>query len=332
MGISDKFCQLGRLLEEWERQGATIRSTTVTDRRDLEGEGVRAEVTVALDLACEEGRAIRRFNPTVSSDGTVSVSVETSLDVESTGIPAEVEPVDSTVGPDGALLVTVATTVESTERSRPDEAEVEVEDRSSEHPSVAEHTSPDEHRNAAEHPSPDEHTIVGGPTSAAGTSAARDVPPFEDRALLAEVYETHDTFAEMADALEMDVTGETVRRYMIDHGIHQPNTYSSPKSDSADEEADASAESVVLSDGIGLPEGVTVEDVIETVNASNTIHEVKTDLGLERQEAHEMLKELNLIDLVLGRLSDDSRREITRDDVAERLREVSEQRHSGAAG
>jgi len=157
----------------------------------------------------------------------------------------------------------------------------------------------------------------------------------------------------MTDAIGMDVTAETVRRYMIDYGIHQPNTYDTndgsgeeadagPDSDAGeiDAEADAPAPTeeerpapetgtgadgspVVLADGIGLPDDVTVETLIETVRASNTLYEVERDIGVEREDALDMLRELDLLDLVVGRLDTQSRRDISREDVVERLREAS---------
>jgi hypothetical protein len=49
-------------------------------------------------------------------------------------------------------------------------------------------------------------------------------PPHHDPERLREVYEAHDTFAEMTDALGVDVTAQTVRHHMIKHGIHEPRS------------------------------------------------------------------------------------------------------------
>jgi len=181
------------------------------------------------------------------------------------------------------------------------------------------------------------------------------VPPFRDPELLAEVYDSCDTFAEMTDALGMDVTAETVRRYMIDHGIHEPDSYDTGGDDpgdgddpveaddddsadvgddaptGADEDADredgvgsvAGPEPIVVADGIGLPEDVTVETFIETVRRSNTIREVRRDVGVEREDALELLRELNLLDLVVGRMAVEGERDISREEIVGRLREAS---------
>jgi hypothetical protein len=50
---------------------------------------------------------------------------------------------------------------------------------------------------------------------------------------------------------------------------------------------------------------------------------VTQDVDMDRHEALEMLQDLNLLDLVVGRLSTETDRHITREDVVSRLREVS---------
>ncbi|MEF8757655.1 MAG: hypothetical protein V5A33_05425, partial [Halobacteriales archaeon] len=169
-----------------------------------------------------------------------------------------------------------------------------------------------------------------------------------------------------------------VRRYMIDHGIHEPNSYDTAGDDGstsregdgepagetddaagptterepADEQRPESGEEPTLeglgtvdpatdpgastdepaveppelepsdlaTDGIGLPEDVTVDGFVEAVQRANTIYEVETELDLAREEAREMLEQLDLIDYVAGRLSTNERREVSREQVVERLR------------
>lgn len=53
-------------------------------------------------------------------------------------------------------------------------------------------------------------------------SASATVPAYKDPDALRAVYEQHDTFPEMTDALGVGVTAETVRRHMIKHDIHNP--------------------------------------------------------------------------------------------------------------
>jgi len=49
-----------------------------------------------------------------------------------------------------------------------------------------------------------------------------DRPAYADPAKLRRVYEKHDTFEEMTEALEVEVTPATVRRHMIKYGIYDP--------------------------------------------------------------------------------------------------------------
>jgi len=53
-------------------------------------------------------------------------------------------------------------------------------------------------------------------------NADDDRPAYADPAKLRRVYEKYDTFEEMTDALEVEVTPATVRRHMIKYGIYDP--------------------------------------------------------------------------------------------------------------
>jgi hypothetical protein len=291
MGIDSTFRRLGRFLDEWDRGETTVHSVTVTDCADAgTDEGVAAEVEVSVPIATPgdgSGRAV--CTPEIGPDGTLTLNLETDVPIVAASDEAvDIEPVDASFGSDGRVTVTCSGTVAARD------TETRAESRGS-----------------------------GLGTESTDGGVSDDRPPFKNPELLQEVYDAHDTFAEMAEALDMDVTGETVRRYMIDYNIHQPNSYSSNDATAADSDG---GEAVVLSDGIGLPDNVSVEALIETVNRSNTIHEVKEDLDMERKEAHEMLKELNLVSVVMGRLANDAGRQMQREDIVEHLREVSQQR------
>jgi hypothetical protein len=268
---------------------------TVTDcadaGTDAGTEGVTVELEVSVPIATrEDGSGGAVCTPEISPDGTLTLNLDTDVPIAAASDETvDIEPIDASLGTDGRVMVTCSGTV-----AVGDEGETETRSRTS---------------------SPETGSTDGGVDD--------DRPPFKNPELLQEVYDAHDTFAEMAEALDMDVTGETVRRYMIDYNIHQPDSYSSNDATAADSDG---GEAVVLSDGIGLPDNVSVEALIETVNRSNTIHEVKEDLDMERKEAHEMLKELNLVSVVMGRLANDAGREMQREDIVEHLREVSQQR------
>lgn len=50
----------------------------------------------------------------------------------------------------------------------------------------------------------------------------QEPPEYQDPERLAAVYEDNETFEEMRQELDVDVTAQTIRKYMIEHGIHEP--------------------------------------------------------------------------------------------------------------
>lgn len=393
MTIGGAFVELGRFLDECETGDCGVADVSLVgcDPAGNPGE-IRAEFDVRLtgglcDQA-EDAFAVRDLD--VGPDGTLTAALETTetlLPTSDYSVDADVSAF--TIEEDGTICVTLSTTVRtnddptgrgtgtcSLESRSTNGGREAVESRTS--PESANSVAPGATEQARDSvgpsssssdndASPDEERRVDSAVTtsrsdtATGASASteRELPPFKDPDLLREVYESCNTFAEMADAIEMDVTAETVRRYMIDFDIHEPKSYSSSDEDydtngtaksvtdaarsqeeSRDPEAsdardvgpgsvsghsaDSEAETqVVLSDGIGLPEDVTAETLIETVRRSNTLYEVKQDVGIDRQDALQMLQDLNLLDLVMGRLTTETDREISREDIIERLREAS---------
>ncbi len=59
-----------------------------------------------------------------------------------------------------------------------------------------------------------------------------------------------------------------------------------------------------LSDSVGLPEGVPMDELIEAVRRAKTLYEVQRRLDLERDETHELLRQFQILDLVQGRVHD----------------------------
>jgi len=298
MSVGSAVRELGRFLEECERNGGSVRDVEVGERSgaacDLEA---TVDLTLATPFSGDGGQPVSLCPAGIEADGRVRLAVESTEPV----VPADeydvsVEPTDATVTDDGRVALTLATAVPANgdaERDVVGDDILAVTDRDG------------------------ERQADGGADATEPDGGNRDVPPFEDAELLGEVYDSQDTFAEMAEALEMDVTAETVRRYMIDHGIHQPNSYDTG------EDGDEVGSPAVLADGIGLPEGVTVDGFIDTVRQSNTIYEVKEEIGTDREDTLEMLRELNLLDLVTGRLAIEANREIGREEIIERLRQSS---------
>ncbi len=292
MGVGGALRQVAAFLEECEDSAAV----TAVDLVECNEGADRLSAAVELTLsppATDDG-AMSPCATTLNADGTLRLGFETDDPVVPVaGGDVEVDPIEATLTADGEVRVRFSAAVGAVEGAESARAD----DRSAETGSVE---------------APETESASGG----------RDVPPFKDPDLLSEVYESCDTFAEMAGTLEMDVTAETVRRYMIDYDIHEPNSYDTT-GDTEEATGATEEEPVVLSDGVGLPDDITVEELIETVKGSNTIYEVKRDMGVDRQDALQTLRDLNLLDLVVGRLATEAERDISRGDVVERLREAS---------
>ena len=211
----------------------------------------------------------------------------------------------------------------------------------------------------------DERDRDDGRTDAGGAqlAAVRDdsVPAYDDTPYLRRLYRTSETFAEMSRRIEMDVSAETVRRYMTEAGIHSPTSYettSGTRAASVEEGDDGTAaetatdaESVddaggadeagrdrsaddetgtaslpdeqLVADGIGLPEELTLHDVVDAVVDARTVHEVQREVGLGYDRTRQLLTQLNVLDLVVGRVSDDPDRQVTVDIVADRIRQCA---------
>lgn len=333
MCVGDALRELAGFLDGCEEE-SLVNAVGLVERDAGEARELTAEAKLRIPTRGADGEpGVRLQSAHVDADGRLGFALESVEPV----VPAPegrvtVEPTDVVLGSDGAVEVTITASVPTDDRSTSDrDTEPGTE------PGIDPRTEPERSNDT-------EPTTDGGPGGAgsrnveassdqsrattAGSRRDRDVPPFRDPELLAEVYESCDTFAEMTDAIGMDVTAETVRRYMIDYGIHQPNSYntdrdteSSPEEQAGDPNDEGSP--VLLADGIGLPDDVTVETLIETVERSNTLYEVERDIGVDREDALDMLRQLNLLDLVVGRLSTEHERDIDREDVVDRLRQAS---------
>lgn len=345
MDLCGPLRELTDFVEELERGAGAVTGVKFPDRLTRETALVtEVEVTIPFGSADEDGSSLSLRSVDIESDGSLRLGLETVEPVVSpTATDVESEIRETSIHPEGSVTVVLAVSVASDDGSTASAGSVRPDSDSQPGTADKAHTNTDETRTDSD----EAHTDSG--------AADRDVPPFRDRELLAEVYDSCETFAEMTDALDMDVTAETVRRYMIEHGIHEATTYdtaggdrdaSGPDAsdgetdtattvqrDSTDEgETDTSSEQpspaeteggerpVVRADGIGLSEDIDVDTLIEAVRNSRTIYEVKQEIGVEREDAVETLRECNLLDLVVGRLSEDGTNEVTREEIVDRLR------------
>jgi hypothetical protein len=215
----------------------------------------------------------------------------------------------------------------------------------------------------AETPATETGTPADPDAPADELTAVRDdsLPPYEDVPYLTALYERCDNFREMRDLIGMDVSSETVRRYMIDAGVHEPQSYdTAEQADAADAEPDGTGtessgggrvesgpepahaeagrhadpvddldEERLVADGVGLTDGVHLENVVDAVAESMTIYQVQQRLGLERSQTRALLENLDLLDLVLRRATSDPD-EASREQIAARIRGQSVADERGA--
>ena len=67
-----------------------------------------------------------------------------------------------------------------------------------------------------------EPTTESDDQTSSSTESQGEIPKYQDPEQLAAVYDEDTTFEEMRQALDVEVTAQTVRKYMIKHGIHEP--------------------------------------------------------------------------------------------------------------
>ncbi|MDY6819544.1 MAG: hypothetical protein SVG88_12865 [Halobacteriales archaeon] len=276
----------------------------LADDNDSETAALTASIKLRFSTSGSDGPSLSfaKHETHIDTDGRLTLGFESVGSVLPTADDIDIEPINVDFDSDCGIVVTLGASVPTGDPGETVEVEAIGSNRTE---STSATTAEDAIDSDASTDSQDE----------------RDIPPFRDTELLAEVYESCDRFADMADALDMDVTGETVRRYMIDHGIHDPDSYNTTDTERGDTVTDDDlAATTVLADGIGLPDGVTPDTLVEAVKDATTIYEIQREIGIDRDQTLTMLQELGLLDFVVGRLDTTAEREITREDVINRLR------------
>jgi len=322
MELQTSFDTLSRLIDDHESRGRSVRNVEAT-ADGADGGTLRVTMDVPVPLCSASGPA--------PEPEAAALTGEAGLQVEFSPPP---------VVPPELEVEAAITTVERTARVADGELLVGAElviDPSDDGTVGASGTTCDAVDEPAERPAADPGT--------SGPEAVRDdsVPPYEDADYLRALYESCETFSEMRDEIAMDVSAETVRRYMIDADVHDPTAYETVGAETrgSDAAADDGAQDAetgsaeeddpldripdeqLVADGLGLPDDVEIPDLVDAVVESTTVRGVERRLGLEQERVRGLLKQLNLLDLVLGRISDRPDREVTREEAVSRIRQCS---------
>ncbi|MFD1562570.1 hypothetical protein ACFR99_03220 [Haloarchaeobius amylolyticus] len=402
MGVSGSFKELSRVIGRYESDGGRIqRIEAETPDRDSEtGLTVTLDVPLSLCSGEESGTEASPEAATITDDGGVQIEFSPSiLPGLDEYVPEDASTIrkDACVTDDGTVVATLTLTFEaetehgrsessttnnvnSQSRSAPVTAESDEaigddpESADASTATVARGEAVDDADGIGEH----EDTQAATEESTSDRDkieekldAARseDLPPYEDDEYLQCLYDSFDTFAEMAEHIEMDVASETVRRYMTEADIHQPMSYETADEAEADdctadsnvaaadagdtvdetdeqtaakecsEDAQSSSESEseqdlaaeendpiesvsntqLAADGLGLPDGLTIEELADAIETSMTLYDVQRQLDLDRERTQELLEQLNLIDLIMQRISHNPDQGITREEIANRI-------------
>ena len=230
MGVRNTFDVLSDITEHYESHGASVCNVEAVSG-EASGGVLRAslELVVSLCSATAEETGVTATEARFTAEGGFQVKVDPSdlLSLPSKdGVTVESEE-SLSVTDDGMLVVDVNLAIRPPDR----EAEVSLVD---EQPAPHHGTTPGAIDRVG--------TAGGDEREANSLAAVRDesVPPYEDTPYLERLYETCETFEEMSREIEMDVSAETVRRYMIEAEIHQPESYETRQRGRDDDVGDGS--------------------------------------------------------------------------------------------
>ncbi|MFB6224113.1 MAG: hypothetical protein ABEH86_10645 [Haloarcula sp.] len=386
MGLHTAFAALSEIVDQYESRGQSVRHADAT-LTDDGSDALDATLELLVSL-CPLSSSDSQHGQTpeaasLTDDGDLHVTFSSPIPDLPTPTGATVmtstERVEVT---DSGLVLTLELTIDAAEEAMPSnrtaasetEANATVEsdetagaehnDRREPTVTASEHSAEADPDSAADGAQPSvqttddageradcgETTATGSSTLADDLASVRDesVPPYEDTEYLQLLYDECDTFTEMCQWIQMDVSSETVRRYMIEAGIHVPDSYDTaakaddtstatdestppaPAESGPPQPATATEEPIertpdeqLVTDGIGLPDHVQISDVAEAVVESVTVYEVQRHLNLDRNRTRDLLEELNLLDLVLRRIADNPEHAVSYDQVASRIRQCA---------
>ncbi len=373
MGLQTSFDILSGIVEYYESHGRSIQHVDATPT-DENGDQLAVVIEVPLTLcsgsATDLGQELSPESAALTEDNGLQIEFSASSLLE---LPETTEAALSTDNTDicvtdNGLLLTVAFTIDpsgtpnrmstATDNPSGDSSSLEPAESSGKPDSTTVSIAEENGTSTAdERDSIDEALLTARDTS---------IPPYDDVGYLQELYNLCDNFTEMSERIAMDVSSETVRRYMIQANVHEPHTYETPPSVSdgmedaentrsqtqeethpdqpqaqeethpdqsqPQEEIDLTAshtlpvDEQLATDGIGLPNGIQITDIIDAVADSMTVYEVMNHLELNRRETSDILKELNLLDLVSRPLSYNPDEPISHDMIASRIRQCEASR------
>lgn len=224
--VSRAFRQLADLLEPLDATDTDLSVTHATPSSDdfLESERVTVEVGVRIPFldGARRTRSEVTLTPTdarLERDGTLHVDLQANVDRtrEDDAVAASSEPRGDETTPNAATEA--VTGDEAGGERHASESASDTEAARGSEAGNGDASKPDDDAPTVEDGDGDDTSTVEDGETADGET---DELGYRDPERLRTVYEEYDTFAEMTEALDVDVTPQTVRRYMIKYGIHEP--------------------------------------------------------------------------------------------------------------
>ena len=155
------------------------------------------------------------------------------------------------------------------------------------------------------------------------TQGTDHTPLHRDHGRLSRLYREHSTFTAMAEAVEDDVSPETIRRYTIEHGLHDPDGSDQTAEDRSHEIAESST------DANGH---IDPAEVMATVERARTLYEVQQAFDIDREQTVALLRDYDVLDLVVGRLAGETDASGRREIIRERMHDAQDVDRPVAAG
>ena len=227
MTLSDEYRRLAALIDVLESQGLTVREAAPADTETGDGSPA-GQFTVRLEVDLPERSLLDRL-----ADDDVAV-VEGSDDTDAD---------ESTDGSDGAQSSDTTDGGSEADGGAGDsgaEASGNADSTEAVADDVVLCTHPDCNRTFESERGMKIHRTKAHPLSELIDPTARGAIHHDPEAL-AEVYEEYETFAEMTEALDVDVGAQAVRKQMIRHGIHEPEGQDATVTSSRDADRSASS-------------------------------------------------------------------------------------------
>jgi hypothetical protein len=192
MRVGGALRQVATYLEECE-QAPAVEGVDLIECSES-GDGLSARFELTVSYPSTDGGAMELCASSLNADGTLRLGFETAQPVvPDTAESLNVTPRDATLTTEGHVCVEFTASLDSDVPASKEESSAEVPSARTTGDAPPEATS-GSHRTAED----------------SDSKRDSDVPAFKNPELLQSVYESCDTFAEMAETLEMDVTAEGV--------------------------------------------------------------------------------------------------------------------------